>query len=518
MMPNDKSGCYSESELEARSRMRQLYNKLETLLKRHQPKIYASFSAEFLRKGKEDFQYFKYAPPHLILHSIEANCAFARGQNADPVDWNRFARIINTYHDHEDQFQTALIPDNLQMFFLWMFRQQIEIQYEPFKNDIARGWALFVKNKPLSQLEKSFFKKYHLSFEEWFKCCFAAHVAAEKAPNGFFLKGCIKSLEPLKKLTSLETFYKISSITPKEIGKEFKRIRSKTRPQFHSLIRTIFLDKPLIDFGHEVCCPKPSLMFRHSNEGLHKLLKDSSELKKEFGKEFGRSFENYIFTLLALFYDKVNLLNGKELEKKSPGKSCDFLLETKDCIILVECKTVRFNARILTENIIADDGSTTRVVSGLEQLYTTARDLENGVFPFSDVDNSKPTLGIVVTYGDIPFVNKDWYFETFFESKSKTDFDSSIYPSKKLSRRPIVLSVSGLEKFITVLNNAQASPLGLCERKNDKSYNEVGDWNIFLNSELKSLEKSNGRITPLSCIQDSFNMFLESLEIRKTCN
>src|SRR5947209_10790540 len=79
------------------------YQELEAVLKRHQPIEYIPFAVSRLKEAvddrkKGDFAKWIQTPHHKIFHSIEANCAFARKHNRDPVNLNRLFRVMNVYH------------------------------------------------------------------------------------------------------------------------------------------------------------------------------------------------------------------------------------------------------------------------------------------------------------------------------------------------------------------------------------------------------------------------------------
>jgi hypothetical protein len=91
-----------DRDLTAARAMQSLYAGLEAILKRHQPQDYAIFAAKKLAEAFENKASLAHFRPHHMLHSIEANCAYSRGQNHDRVDFNRLARVMNVYFNHED--------------------------------------------------------------------------------------------------------------------------------------------------------------------------------------------------------------------------------------------------------------------------------------------------------------------------------------------------------------------------------------------------------------------------------
>jgi len=196
------------------------------------------------------------------------------------------------------------------------------------------------------------------------------------------------------------------------------------------------------------------------------------------------------------------------MENTATGKSCDFLVEMKDTIILIECKACSFTANRLTNNAIENNNSTGQVAKGLIQLYASAKDLENGRLKKFGIYRNKTTMGIVVTFGEIPLANSEWYFEEFFLKRADKKLNEVIYPSKQMTRRPIVIDVSGLERLVATLNSDKRTLQALYDKKQAEGYHKTGDWGIWLASQQASecLELP-------SFLQDAKTEFLNELGI-----
>ncbi len=167
-----------------------------------------------------------------------------------------------------------------------------------------------------------------------------------------------------------------------------------------------------------------------------------------------------------------------------------------------------FTANRLTNAVIEKDNSTGKVAKGLVQLYASAKDLENGRFKKFGIDRNKATIGIVVTFGEIPSANSDWYFEEFFLKRADKKLNDLIYPSKQMTRRPIVLDISGLEKLVLTLNLNKSTFQDLYDKKQADGYHRTGDWGIWLSSQ-----RDSGFSELLACLQDAKTDFLNDLGI-----
>jgi hypothetical protein len=305
----------------------------------------------------------------------------------------------------------------------------------------------------------------------------------------------------------VDAYLKAASRAPRQIGDEFWELRKRTKPQFHSLIRSIFLKFPIVALADNTyLAPHWQIVLRHSGQGLYSAIK----ALPSFGKEFGRSVQRYIGKLLACADRKMRLVTNSELEKHSPGKSCDYLLEFADCVLLLESKATSFVAQHLTENAILNDGSTGKIAEGIEQLYTTAHDLRSGVFQAFGIDRDKPVIGIVATFGDIPFANSDWYFKTFVLPRAGSKLQQPIFPSVNMSRAPIVMTLGTLELLVTVLNSRLTSMTALCDEKDALPYITVGDWDAFLREKVSS---NQSNLLPLPFVTENCTAFFTAMGI-----
>lgn len=506
-MTTSSSEDGSRQDAKAKMQMQRFYDRLESLLKRHQPVDYAPFAASILKEAIATPNRLGIViPPHRVLHSIEANCRYARGQNHDPVDLPRFVQVLNVYSEHEDPLHSGLASQSIDHLFLALHREQIELQHIHARGDLARDLRLFVADDPLPQLATQYTSETGLTIEEWFKLAFVTWAAAHRDPRGCFTKETVLSAEVLGIAPQqAEAYFTAASRTPAAIGKRFTELRESLKPQCHSLIRSVFLEAPIIDFGGgNMLAPQPSLVLRHSGHGLYRLLRDLPH----FDSEFGDSFERYVGQVLRSTTGHLRCLDKRQLEKVSPGKSCDFLVELPDAVLLAEAKAVTFTANLLTENAIVRDNSTAKVAKAIEQIYTTAHELRQGALTTVSVPPTKPILGVVVTYGDLPLANSLWYFNNFFLKRAESKLKPPIYPSTAMERLPIVMPIHVLELFVVALNHLGLSVSGLCEEKESQPYLKVGDWNTFLAAKLRESQKAD---LQLALAREQLVRFLESL-------
>jgi len=162
----------------------------------------------------------------------------------------------------------------------------------------------------------------------------------------------------------------------------------------------------------------------------------------------------------------------------------------------------------LTNSAIENNNSTGKVAKGLVQLYASAKDLENGRFEKLGIDHNKKTIGIVVTFGEIPSANSEWYFEEFFLKRADKKLNEVIYPSKQMTRRPIVLDISGFERLVATLNSDKRTLQDLYDKKQKDGYHTIGDWGIWLASQ-----RDSGCLELPPFLKDAKTEFLNELGI-----
>ena len=487
--------------------MRAFYSVLEDKLKRFRPIDYAPFASQIMRQDLDDIRTRVSFPPFKILHSIEANCVYARGQNKDPVDKRRLGAVMNVWHDNPNPLFVDAIKANVQHFIRLMHRQQLELQYRPSRDETARIQKLFVIGNPMPTVSSEFANRYRLSIEKWTQLCWLTYVLCKQDESGCFRKTDIQSYKEIEITDGeIDSYFSFASRTPEQIGNHYREQVLEMPPELRFLIRSAFLDTPLMDFGsNRVLAPHPELVLRNSGHGLYKLIKPLSR----FDKEFGATVQTYAYDVLNCLVDRHLLLDDRQLAGV-PGqrKSCDFLVELSDGVILVESKATTFTATGLLDHVILNDGSTAKVAEGMVQLYSTAHDLEQGAFDSFSVSRDKPVLGIIATFGDIPLANSDWYFETFILPRAKKELRAPIYPSNKMVRRPLILSLQTLESFVVLLNSTKVSPLALYDEKDQLPYTQVGDWDPFLATKLRELGDG---LKPLAFIKKEFDGLFEKM-------
>lgn len=481
----------------------ELYDALERKLKRHAPRDYIICMSKRFTESWLDDKKFLQTPPHRIIHSIEANCAYWKKGYRDPVTPNVVNKIMNIYHDFVDTYQLNMISESIERFFLLMYREQIPLQKRASWAHFLRSWVLFVQNDSMVESRVKFHSHFGIMMDQWVKVCFLCWAISSQEGGGSFLVKLVENPKMGISQETLETFLKYSASSPEEIGHYFLDMRKDEPYEFHSLIRSCFFKTPIVEFSDDsIVVPHTHLLFLHAGKGLYRWAQELDV----FAKEFSDSFEGYVRKVLNSLKGVINIIDNKLMEKTATGKSCDFLVETDRTIILVECKACSFTANRLTNAVIEKDNSTAKVAKGLVQLYASAKDLENGKFSKFNIDHNKATLGIVVTFGEIPSANSKWYFEEFFLKRADKKLNESIYPTKQMARQPIVIDISGFEKLIVALNSDKRTLQELYDKRQADGYHATGEWGSWLASQCSSEDSGL-----LQFLEEAKTVFLNDL-------
>jgi hypothetical protein len=467
-----------EQSLRTAEAMRQLYGRLEDVLKRHRPEEYASVITQCLRKYRDSHS----VPPHWALHSIEASCAYARGHNSDPVTIDRVRRVLKVYADHVDPYLAKLSEDgDADLFGLAMYREQMEIQYQWSEAELRRNEPLFDPETSIAKLAEEFHGCYGISTHSWIRCCMACAILVVHSDGSYVRREDLHRFGRPATPAEIDRFLELSSIDAKTLGESFRSKRIDTKPHLHGLVRSAFLKTPLLKInGDHYLAPLPPLIPRHSGHGLYHRMRPMASFQREFGPAFNRC----VHDVAERWPGRLRVVPEKEVEKRATERSCDLIIELPDCVLAVECKATVVSADYTTLRALQGDNSTTKILEANVQLYSTAHDIRCGRYDDMGVSNVKPIVGIVVTWDTIPFANSDWYRTSILRTEDQPSLVPPIFPSDGMTRKPIVMSLTTFEALVKCLDSTPVTMLGLCGEWESVPFLTAGDWDCFLANKL----------------------------------
>lgn len=477
----------TETEVQATVRAIAFYDRLEDLVRRYQPEVFAPHAAELLHRILPDRNSWSHYPPHMVVNSIEANCAYFRKHRREPITDTRLNEILNHYKDYHDPYVKYVLRErkSLDLFALATGREQFELQREPKLHDFGRTLLLYERGNPLPKSSAAFADRTGFAFHEWIYMCLAVHAHIRtRHPPVVHPDNYINSEIATIPRDAVLLFFEAVSATPEEVGLHFRESRAKYPPYLHIFIRSAFFNKPLLAIpGGAYVVVHPHLVFHAADEGLYAAC--SRNAPDEFYVEFGPSFESYIGLLLRDMFSPSSVFAENQLQAIAGGRTCDYLVLDGSSTLLVECKATRYSADLLTEGAILNDNSTGKVADGIEQLLVTASRIRNGDYASLGAGAERPIVGIVVTYGELHFANSEYYYDTFISRRLHEPARAG-YPGP-LASKPQVVNAETLERLLVVARERAMGVKDLIDEKLAIPYGRAGDWSQHLYSAGKDV-------------------------------
>jgi len=457
-------------------------NRLRQILKRYSPDSYGPTTANVLVDVLDNLQSWKYFPPHHLVHSIEANCAYyAPAYANDNPTKNDLRRIINEYKRYQDPFLKYALEEkrNLHLALLAIARQQFGIQKQPEIRHFARYLILFAQNNPIPKIDRLFLAKYGIGIWDWMYLSFAVLALSLGQKRQFFTADNFydSEVESIPK-DAIEPYLELASLTVDEVGQRYLKYRRETPPHLYIFIPSVFYEYPLIRYKNgEYLVTHPEMLVYHASERLFAMCAELDE--EDFLVGFGSNFEEYVRSIIEQLPNALSVRSELDMQRASQGRCCDFALEFEDAILLVECKATRYSARYLTENAIANDNSTGKIANAYEQIVATAKRLKDKEISslFQSVD--KPIFGICVTFGEFLFPNSPFYSSLIIQRMSEVAEKNNDW-FLPLGGAPQAMSIDTFEKFVVVLKDVDLSPEQLFMTQMKTNYTTDGDWDSFV--------------------------------------
>lgn len=473
-----------DSKAAALRRADNFHAALTRMLGRYRPDEFCAAVAELVYEVLDNRRFWPYYPLHFLMHCMEANCAYAQPdltrRKTVEVTRARINGVIDYYKSYRDPYLEHALDEleDIGYVLLAIAKQQFAYQQEPRGEDIARSIVLFVDGEPLPKTAGLFAAKLGFSMRDWiFLClCVLAHTKSSNTPHtgeSNYL-GSEVSLIPK---SAVRPFLNRCSFTPTDIAQRYRSLRAAFPSYLYIFLPSVFLERPLIDLGGgDYLAVHPGLLVHNALDGLYEAC---CELDAQlFHMEFGESFQRYVRMALGELGPDYRIFTERDMQQVSEGRTSDFAVESSDCILLVECKSVRYSAMMLTEGAIKGANSTTKIAESLEQLHHTAMRVRACEFDSLFRTAGKNVLGMTVTFGRVFFANRPDYVDRFIRPKMQLP-DDARWP-RPLDEAPQVLSAEALEDMIAVVRATGISISQLFQAKLSQDYDVVGDWDTYL--------------------------------------
>lgn len=471
----------------AEGSMHVVRDRIESLLKNVDPDAYVTAAARRLAEAFGDRNLWAQWRPHHLLHSMELCCAVHRRDRNKPTTEAVLRRVMNAYIDFEEPYGRIQLKGEKwpQLFFLALGRQQFTAQedYGKGKRNLGRCVELFCCEQSFGECGKRFRSEFGLDLEGWIFFCWAVNlVALEQQLAVHFTLSSLKELEKWFKPETVQRCLDTLCCTVEEVAKSYQQLRTGCSVLYDPFLSCTFSRTPILKISNDsyVLVHRP-FVARRSWEGLADICE--ARWPKHFAKEIGKSMDRYVGRLLADLPHLGTVLTEGDLQNHLDGEVCDYAVLASDAIILVECKGVRRETELPSQNALANDNATGKIAKGLRQLTSTAAQIRSGRLP-KDIapDPSMPMLAFVVTLGTYLFVNSQWYREQILIPRLLQKSPQAARELEVFRSMPQIVDLPTLESLLVCSREAERSVMTIVDEKLSQSDLRVGDWNVYLAS------------------------------------
>lgn len=361
--------------------------------------------------------------------------------------WQTFAAFINALKDFEGNFLSGQInAENFPKEFRRMAHRQFKWQSKPTLTEIVRYYKVF--NNP--RVQNYVVKHIGLTTQQWYIIGTALLGTAMTAPK--------HNIDPEIKIAGMikDDFDKFVKQTALDLLEMQKLIREKVPINEEFLYATNPLEfYPLVKIGRYFYCPIINFLLWRLTSGLYfNLVGD-----KNFGKEFGLAFQDYLTEVSDVILDKdIQIVKEqKYLDGKEEKDTVDIILSQKGSAFFVEAKAKRLKAKsksqILTSEAIDEDLDV--MADAVVQVYISIEEYKKNLYPNFSYVSTRDVFPIIVTL-------EEWYvfgeeYRTLLV-KIKSKLKEKGISEHVLEQHPFTItSVEDYEFLLQVLKNHKIS-------------------------------------------------------------
>ena len=489
------------SKEDAKKKVADFAANLERRLKNLRPRDYLPFAAATLRKVLERQEIWDTYPPHFILHSMEANCAFHRRGLHAKVGRRIFDKVMKLYTSYDPPADLHALEKNTDvetdLFMLAKARQQFPIQSTWGTNDLAAGIMIF-QEKHFPNVHRLFQSKFGIGFAEWIRLCFIVFTAS-KQNDVVLAERVVQAIREMVSDRVCEAGFDLLSLTIDELRLNYTRSRCELPSiLLEYQLQPMFAEKPLVHLDEDTyLVSHPEFLVFRGGEGIYDLCHEHFE--DEFGSEMGDAFEDYVGKLLAEAPGDKTLMTEAELSQVIQGKICDYLLAMKDLVLLIECKATSYSSKYVTDCAVRNDNSTTKIVDGMHQLSNVAQQLECPELKTHIGEiGDRMVIGLVVTFKHIWFTHSMLY---------RSIIDSRVDLAKEFTSRPQAFHIRALQ--LLILNACGGERLSsLFRRMLDSEVHYPYDWDNYL-LDVNREQQERGLKPSIPLLETAWERFVQ---------
>lgn len=488
----------------AEEKVAEFTESLKRRLRNFHPRDYLPFAAQKLRWVMENRDAWRRYPPHFILQSMEANCAFHRRGHHAAIKARAFEKLIDVYADFDDPAAMYTLDQgrmtDLDLFMLAQARQQFVVQEEWGIYDFASAVLMFLEGS-FRKTEPLFRKNFGLGFSEWIKACLFVFLASDKENQGVIVNSSyVRANQSVLSDEVITAIFRLLSRSVGEVRSEYLHARCELpSPLLELQLPFLLAEKPLVQIekdGYVVTHAR--FLSSRAAGGIYDLC--HAHFEDTFGKEIGVAFERYVRLLINELPGEKTLMSEADLAQCIQGQVCDYLLAIEDIVILVECKAISYSSNFLTENAVRKANSTAKIVEGFRQLSNVAEQLHHPQISARIGDlGQRLVIGVVLTYRDIQITNSPLYHSII---------DPQVDFAKAFTWQPQVIDIRALQMLILCARGG-LSLASMFRQKLGSEPHIRHAWDVYLDKVFRD-QKAEGRNSTIPLLEDTWREFSQA--------
>lgn len=342
-----------------------------------------------------------------------------RDKSPDLKDLERLCWYYVNVDDPDRDIEPGL--DHLRRMFARFSYEQFGSQLSPMEQ-VGRSLVLFedladgVRGMPQ---ENDWRLAFGASVQDLIETGFVAFAAANQhrgvVPVDVMgddrFTGRYGSLTPADALVVLDRFYTST------VDNAAQYTRNAERPGYEKWSPTPLARTPILTLpnGDRVVVWPNALLARFSPPGL--FYAGIEAFGPTFSDALGGVFETYVGNQLRLIRHATIHPEIKYRGGGQEKKTCDWIVVTDACVVLVEVKATRPVLSVRTGEADGLDDLTKKIGKAADQLDNTARMIQANHDAVSHIPNDRPLVGLVMTLEPF-FLMEDWLYGDLIGGKS----------------------------------------------------------------------------------------------------
>lgn len=479
-------------------------DRIRRAIRRYDPMQFAVAIARRDRMGATSIEYLAQSPPDVLVHALEANCAYYNTHYRTDLTHKAFADVVNLWHEfvHPSLLFSIEQRNGILDFIADMHRTQLGLQHSTWVVPLGRAALIFADEREIPKASAAFARRFGLSPRSWLRAwfCFWAAVFSRDPMMDLHDRhlGWRLWVEPsyleqanLPQLTRVDiaAFLADVACTPEKIGREYRERRGLppsgrlTNPLLWRQLPPTIVRNPILTIEQRHFVPISKLLWGLLRDGLMERFRS---LDDAMFKEVSTSFVRYVRSMFESESGCVKALNAEKLPRGA-GKACDLAIVLHDAVLLIECKAVLLGTDFATMNAIKGSSAASAIAEGIEQVRETGCRLHDTGFESIEFAKGKPLYGIVATYGYIPCANAD-LFDQSNGAQGTNDPRERCRTEGRLAAKPYVLDIDAVELLVLALREAKGRLAPTWTEFESSNRAISGDWREFLGRRVRAMQ------------------------------